>query len=425
MTSGPSPSYRAIAALPGFRRITASFLLARTASQMQTVTLVLLALTVFHSPQLAGLSVLAILPGQLLSPVAGALLDRHGRIRLILADYCVAASGLALIGGCALAGVLSPWLLVVLVAAGSLTYPLSGAGARTLWPALVPRAGWDRVNALDSASLTASSILGPAVAGVLVAAAGAPVALLAVAAAYVAAVALLAGVGDPGGVAASPGPLLRDAAAGLGYVAAHPTLRALALSLSTAGMGWGILTVGLPVLVLHRLHGSPALVGLLWALAGAAGVGAGLVAGHRGTRDRERRVIVRMLGLSTLGVVPILLAATPAVELGAGRGGAVLLVVLGMLLVGGADGPLTTAMFSARQRRTDPAWYGRAFAVSMSLNYAGTPIGAGIGGILVAASLAGAVGTAAALVGLAMLVAIWWLPATHRPRGQAPLAGAG
>jgi len=411
--------------LPGFRRIAASFLLARIGGQMQTVALVLFSLTVFRSPQIAGLSVFAILPGQFLSPVAGTLLDRHGRVRLILADYWVAAVGLAVIGGCALAGVLSPWLMLALVAASSLTYPLSGAGARSVWPAIVPRAGWDRANALDSASLTAAAIIGPAVAGVLVATVGARGTLLLVAAAFAAAAALLTGVRVPEGAPATTGPLLRDAAAGLGYVVAHPTLRSLAIALSISGIGWGILTVGLPVLVLHRLHDGPAVVGLLWALSGAAGVSSGLVAGHRGTHDRERRVIVRMLILNALGLVPVLLAATPAVELTVGRTASLLLAALGAVVLGGADGPLTTAMFSMRQRRTDPAWYGRAFAVSMSLNYAGTPLGAGIGGTLVAASLVGALGAATVLAALAAAAAAWLLPGTHRPPDGAPAAGAG
>ena len=40
--------------------------------------------------------------------------------------------------------------------------------------------------------------------------------------------------------------------------------------------------------------------------------------------------------------------------------------------------PLTVAMFSLRQRATDPKWYGRAFAVSMNLNFSGFPIGSAI-----------------------------------------------
>ena len=59
-------------------------------------------------------------------------------------------------------------------------------------------------------------------------------------------------------------------------------------------------------------------------------------------------------------------------------------VILGaMAFQGLLNGPMDVAMFTLRQRQTDPAWMGRAFAVSMSLNFLGYPVGAAIGGVLV------------------------------------------
>ena len=54
-----------------------------------------------------------------------------------------------------------------------------------------------------------------------------------------------------------------------------------------------------------------------------------------------------------------------------------------------------------RQRRTDPAWMGRAFAVSMAVNFMGFPIGAAAAGAIAAVSLPAAVGlgVVACLVG--------------------------
>jgi predicted MFS family arabinose efflux permease len=40
------------------------------------------------------------------------------------------------------------------------------------------------------------------------------------------------------------------------------------------------------------------------------------------------------------------------------------------------------ALFTVRQRRTDPAWMGRAFSVSMAFNYVGVPVGAAVAGLL-------------------------------------------
>src|SRR5438067_886809 len=68
---------------------------------------------------------------------------------------------------------------------------------------------------------------------------------------------------------------------------------------------------------------------------------------------------------------------------------------------GTTSGPADIALFSMRQRRTDPAWYGRAFAISMSLNFAGTPLGSAISGPLIHIGLTAAIAVATALLLLA------------------------
>jgi MFS family permease len=73
------------------------------------------------------------------------------------------------------------------------------------------------------------------------------------------------------------------------------------------------------------------------------------------------------------------------------------------IIVGVANGPLDIALFTIRQRRTDPAWTGRAFAVSMAMNFLGFPIGAAIAGVLATMSLASPIvlGIVACVAGLA------------------------
>jgi MFS family permease len=86
--------------VPGFARLYAGLLLARVSGTMVTVALILFVLTRYHSPQLAGATAfLAIFPGLLVSPLAGALLDRKGRARLVVLDYVIAAVSVGLIAG--------------------------------------------------------------------------------------------------------------------------------------------------------------------------------------------------------------------------------------------------------------------------------------------------------------------------------------
>ncbi len=81
-----------------------------------------------------------------------------------------------------------------------------------------------------------------------------------------------------------------------------------------------------------------------------------------------------------------------------------------MFLTGLLSGPLDIALFTLRQRRTDPAWTGRAFAVSMSFNFLGVPIGSVIAGVVATRSLEAAVAIGAVACLLAGIIAAVAVP---------------
>jgi len=217
---------------------------------------------------------------------------------------------------------------------------------------------------------------------------------------YLAAALAIVSVRDPfGGVAGRH--LLREAAAAVGYVVRHPTLRSLAIGISTGNLAVGIVVVAVPVLVVQHLGGDAAQVGQLWALLGVAGVCAGLVTGRLGTHGREPVIVAgAFVGLGA----GILILATA---------GSLASVAAGMVVIGLSLAPMDVALFSLRQRRTDPAWFGRAFAVSMYLNYSGRPIGSAIAGPLIAVSFTFAfgLGIVFALVGALLIYVL--VPAEH------------
>ena len=364
-------SYRAVFGVPEFPRLAITSLFSRIAGAMWQLALVLFVLERFRSPELAGLAVfLSIAPGILIAPVAGALLDRHGRVRLMILDYIASAIFLSALAGVAMGGLLSVPLMLVIVTATSLTNPVGHAGARSLFPLIVPRHLWDRANAVDSGGYTLTSIIGAPIAGVIAALAGAHMALVATAVLHLAAAVVLFGLRDPRDPVPG-GRLLQESLDGVRYVLRHPTLRGLAAGVSTANLAHGIAIVALPVLVIEHLGGNAAHVGRL------------------GSEGRERQ----LLALSMLAVAGAVLLLARADTLAA--------VALAVTILGFGIGPLDVALFSLRQRRTDPAWFGRAFAVSMYLNYSGIPFGSGIGGPLVALSipLAFTVGAGFAVLG--------------------------
>lgn len=398
------PGYTALFRVPGFTRIYASLLLGRTGGSMLTVGLVLFVLARFHSPQLAGATAfLAIFPGLVVSPIAGALLDRYGRARLILLDYLVAALVLGVIASLSALHVLAPAALLIVSSIASLTNPLGNAGMRSLFPVIAPRHLWERANALDSSGFVISTLVGAPLVGALVSWPGPEWALAVTAAVYVMAAVVVLGVHDPSSRTSDESSIFKDAWAGLLYVVrSNKTLRGVALTLSTYNLSWGMLEIALPVLVLNRLHQPAAVVGLLWGALGGAGLVAALVAGRINSQDRERNI---MLASILGGIVGMILLAFA---------NSIYVVAVAVAIVGVANGPFDIALFTLRQRVTDPAWFGRAFAVSMSLNFVGTPLGAAAAGPLVGWSLNAALWVA---VGVAAVSAL--LPLLAIPRSEA------
>src|SRR5205823_10077692 len=111
-----------------------------------------------------------------------------------------------------------------------------------------------------------------------------------------------------------------------------------------------------PVLVLGRLHLGPASVGLLWGAMGAGGLVSALFFGRINSRGRERHLMVGAIVVSAAAMALLPLAASLP------------LVVAAIVVVGVANGPFDVALFTLRQRRTDPAWFGRADRNSTRLN---------------------------------------------------------
>ena len=138
---------------------------------------------------------------------------------------------------------------------------------------------------------------------------------------------------------------------------------------------------------------------------GAAGAVAALAFGRVDSRGRERQ----LLALPMLGMAGALwIIALPSLAA----------IVLALAIVGFLNGPMDVALFTIRQRRTPPAWTGRAFAVSMSLNFAGYPLGSVIAGALGTDRIELAVAIAVIAVVAAALIAWVWIPQTAEEPGS-------
>jgi MFS family permease len=144
-------------------------------------------------------------------------------------------------------------------------------------------------------------------------------------------------------------------------------------------LGGGVIQIVVPLIVLRRLGMGQEVVGYVFGLMGAFGVVSAFLSGRLRTEGREKTLIV-LPAFAFVFATAILLWPAGLVP-----------IVLSMALGGLVNGPMDISMFTLRQRCTDPAWMGRAFTVSMNLNFSGFPIGAAIGGVLVGVSIEAAI----------------------------------
>jgi hypothetical protein len=84
-------------------------------------------------------------------------------------------------------------------------------------------------------------------------------------------------------------------------------------------------------------------------------------------------------------------------------------------------------LFTIRQRRTDPEWMGRAFAVSMGFNFIGYPIGTALAGAIAAVSIEAAIVVGAIACVVAAVSAALLIPrrVADEPGRTAPAASGG
>ncbi len=372
---------------------------------MFSLLIILHALSRFGSHEFAGwLSFAGMVPGLIVSPVLGALLDRVGAQRAIVMDLIVSSVLVATLVIVDVLGLASQSTLLLIGSIYSLTNPLGAAGIRTLLPRLVSAADLDRINAVDTAIYAVVDVLGPALAGALFSFLGGTATFAVVAVAYGIAASCVIPIQLAGGHSNCTGSIWRQAMDGLALVVKEPTLRGLAISYSLYQMTWGALVIVVPVIIgLHfQAPASDRLTGFLWAIVGLSGAVGALIVGRIRRTGRERIVMAIGMGVTAIACWPVAACI--------GSAG----LVIGLVIAGMAAGPIDVGLLTLRQRRTEPSKFGRVLSVSMSLNLSGFPIGSAIAGMLVGVSASGVFLFAAATTFVAALL-VRFIPPDQAP----------
>jgi MFS family permease len=416
MTKGEDRSYAALMRVAGLPQAVLAMVLGRVGEAMLPVALVLTALTVYESPPLAGLlTSLTVFPGLISAPLIGALIDRYGRVRLIRVDYVVGTALTLLIAVLLLASRLDPPVLLAITFVLGITQMFSDAGTRSLFADMVPDHLFERVNATDSIGYQAAWIAGPAIAAILFSIGGAAVAFFGASLAFGVAALAIVGLPDPARQQPVATDILRSARAGLGYVWRNRTLRGIAMSVSVTNVAFGTILILVPILIVREIAADESFVGIAFAIGGIVGAVSAVLVGRANTAGRERLLIVA--GCAGMTLTLALLFPVAGMDPGAGLAA----IAATMVVFGVTNAIWDIGIFTLRQRRTDPAMVGRAFAISMALNQSGYPIGAAIAGWIAATSIDSAiiVGVAVGCVGTVLAAALLpreaALPATTQP----------
>jgi MFS family permease len=234
-----------------------------------------LLLSIGASPFLIGLDSFAInAPVWLLTLMGGVLADRADRRRVIALFQSIQMLCPTLIALLLFLGVVRPlWIIVLSVIVG-VTDALSMPSFQSIVPSIVKRNQIARALALNSAQFNLSRILGPAVAGVLMASAGALACFALSAASYLPFIGVALWILPRRAAKASPRDVFsgRHTFANLLAIVSIPHLRGALLTVFATSTLCGPLVIFTPVLVKGEFHGGAGRFSLAVAAFGVGGL---------------------------------------------------------------------------------------------------------------------------------------------------------
>jgi MFS family permease len=330
--------------------------------------------------ELGLLGVFQFLPFILLTIPAGVWVDRLRRRPILIGADIGRAILLASIPVAFLTGVLTlPQLYVVAFGVGCLEVFFDVAYQSYL-PSVVERDRLVEGNAKLELSTSASTVVGPGVAGFLVELLRAPIAIFADVISYVGSAIILLFIRrpetppEPHDPATGPRPSMRqEAAEGLRYVLGHRYLRYIAACTGTLNLFGNLGTAILLLYAVEVLGLTPGTIGLIFTVANVGVLAGALTAERWGKWIGVGPTIVASAFLSCFSLVAVALAPREAAE--------------PWLIAGFFIGAATAVIYnvnqvSLRQAITPERMQGRMNATMRFIVWGTIPIGALAGGIL-------------------------------------------
>jgi MFS family permease len=333
-------------------------------------------------------------PQLLLLPVTGFAADHLDRRKLLLATQAGMGTLALGLGTLTVTGFVQLWHVYVFAFLLGCVAAFDSPARQTFVAELVGDADLSNAVALNSTSFNAGRMIGPAAAGLLIAAVGSGWAFLINAASFVAVLCALGFLRKDelhlkSKALRAPGDLIE----GFRYVWRRPDLKAILLMLfliGTFGLNFPIFISTMAVTVFHAGAGQYGLLTSIMAIGSIAGA---LLSARRA----KPRIALLLAGAAIFGLGSAAAALMPNYGLFGAS----------LIIIGVSAQTFTTTANSAMQLSTEPVMRGRVMAIFFAIALGCTPLGAPFVGWVAdtfgprwALAVAGASGVAAAMVGI-------------------------
>ncbi|TPM06071.1 MULTISPECIES: MFS transporter [unclassified Mesorhizobium] len=374
-----------------FRAVWSASLVSNFGGLIQGVGAAWMMTTIATSPyQVALVQASTTLPIMLFALVAGAIADSFDRRKVMLVAQTLMLVVSVLLTLFTYSGLMTPWTLLAFTFLIDSGTALNSPSWQASVGDIVPRNKVPAAVALNSMGFNLTRSVGPAIGGIIVAAAGAAAAFAANAVSYIGLIVVLARWKPQ----VQPSTLPRESlgaamGAGLRYVAMSPNIGKVLVRGSAFGFSAGAVLALLPLVARDVVKGDALTYGIMLGAFGIGAVGGALIS----VRLRQLLSSETMVRSAFAGFA--VCAFNAAVSHNAWQ------TSLG-LLVGGACWVIALSHFNVTVQMATPRWVvGRVLSVYQTATFGGIALGSWIWGIVADAHGAGTALIAAAIAMLA------------------------
>src|SRR3989344_633666 len=371
-----------------FRLIWFGQIISNTGSHMQIVALNWQIYLLTHSPVALGLiGLFRFLPIVVFSLIGGSFADAHNRKRILIISETLLAIFAVILAVTTFQGSITPTVIYAITICAAILTSFDMPARQAFVPSLDPKSALTNALSLNSIMWQIALIIGPTIAGFIIAHSGIEQVYILNAASYVLSTILLLFIRADGSIMGTPSIVgIAAIKEGLRFVKTRTMIWSTMLldffSTLLAGA-----TALMPIFASDILHVGPQGLGFLYAAPAVGAVVAGYIIAHLGEIRKQGKVLLASVVLYAVGT--ILFGLSKHFQLS----------LLALFIIGAGDSISTIIRNTIRQISTPDAIRGRMTSINMIFFMGGPQLGEFEAGVLAAfvgapmAVVTGGVGT--------------------------------